>query len=120
MTEDKLIAEIADNEIRYIICKQNSEIEYKVLNKKVSVNTGIHRGKIINFDHTLKKINEVLNIPLNKEGLMHSMLTLDNPKIFSVMIYHQNHILFTINLLKYLLPSANIYLNDLMNQKNAL
>jgi len=58
MTEDKLIAEIADNEIRYIICKQNSEIEYKVLNKKVSVNTGIHRGKIINFDHTLKKIND--------------------------------------------------------------
>ena len=58
MIQERLIAEIADDQIRYILYQQNTDSEYKILNKKISTNTGIRKGKILDFNYTAKKINE--------------------------------------------------------------
>ena len=58
MNKEKLIAEISDDQIRYILCQYNADSEYKVLSKRTSVNTGIIKGKILDFDYTAKKIDE--------------------------------------------------------------
>ena len=47
MNKEKLIAEISDDQIRYILCQYNADSEYKVLSKRTSVNTGIINGKIL-------------------------------------------------------------------------
>ena len=55
MIQERLIAEIADDQIRYILYQQNTDSEYKILNKKISTNTGIRKGKILDFNIRQKK-----------------------------------------------------------------
>jgi len=56
--QERLIAEIADDQIRYVVYQQQTDLEYKILNKKISENVGIKKGRILDFDYTSKKINE--------------------------------------------------------------
>ncbi len=58
MSEERLIAEIADDKILYVIYQHNEKSEYKILKKKISKNTGIKKGKILDFNYTASKINE--------------------------------------------------------------
>jgi len=58
MDQERLIAEIIDNKIHYVVCEQDEKSEYKILNKKISENNGISRGKILDFEYAAKKINE--------------------------------------------------------------
>ena len=58
MSQDNLIAEIADDKIRYIIYKHNEKSNYEILSKKILKNNGIKKGKILDFEYTSKKINE--------------------------------------------------------------
>ena len=72
MNQQKLIAEIGDNEIKYVVYEKNDKSEYKILKKKVSENTGIIKGKILDFNYTAEKINNDLK-----------NLEKDHDKIFS-------------------------------------
>jgi len=58
MEQERLIAEIADDQIRYVVYQQQADLEYKILNKKISENVGIKKGRILDFNYTSKKINE--------------------------------------------------------------
>ncbi len=58
MRQDCLIAEIADDNIRYIVVKFDENSDHKILSKKIFKNNGIKKGKILDFDLTAKKINE--------------------------------------------------------------
>ena len=55
MDQERLIAEIADDQIRYVVYQQDAESEYRILNKKISENAGIKKGKILDFNYTSKK-----------------------------------------------------------------
>jgi len=83
MIQEKLIAEIADDQIRYIIYQQNTESEYKILKKKISTNTGIKKGEILDFDYTAKKINEdVKNIEKESNKIFKNIsIIVNEPKI---------------------------------------
>ena len=67
MSQDNLIAEIANDKIRYIIYTHNEKSELEILSKKIFENTGIKKGKILDFDYTSKKINDDLK-NLEKES----------------------------------------------------
>tara|TARA_A100001015_G_C14978723_1_gene708470 strand:+ start:29 stop:1216 length:1188 start_codon:yes stop_codon:yes gene_type:complete len=58
MSQDNLIAEIADDKIRYIIYKHDKKSNFEILSKNVFKNNGIKKGKILDFEYTSKKINE--------------------------------------------------------------
>ena len=60
MSKEKLIAEIAEDEIKYVIYEQDEKSEYKIFKKKVSENVGIRQGKILDFNYTSRKISEDL------------------------------------------------------------
>tara|TARA_Y100001970_G_scaffold290270_1_gene423294 strand:+ start:985 stop:2175 length:1191 start_codon:yes stop_codon:yes gene_type:complete len=60
MDQEKLIAEIAEDKIQYVIYQQDEKLEYKILKKKISNNTGIKQGKILDFHYTANKINQDL------------------------------------------------------------
>ena len=67
MGQDRLIAEIADDNIRYIVVKFDDNSDHKILSKKIFKNNGIKKGKILDFELTAKKINEDIN-DLEKES----------------------------------------------------
>ena len=67
MNQEKLIAEIAEDKIRYVIYQQDEKFEYKILKKKISENIGIKQGKILDFHYTANKINQDLK-SLEKES----------------------------------------------------
>ena len=67
MSQDCLIAEIADDNIRYIVVKFDENSDYKILSKKIFKNNGIKKGKILDFEYTAKKINEDIK-DLEKES----------------------------------------------------
>ena len=67
MSQDCLIAEIADDNIRYIVVKFDDNSDHKILSKKIFKNNGIKKGKILDFELTAKKINEDIN-DLEKES----------------------------------------------------
>jgi len=67
MNQEKLIAEIGEDKIRYAIYQQNEKLEYKILKKKISENIGIKQGKILDFHYTANKINQDLK-DLEKES----------------------------------------------------
>ena len=67
MSQDCLIAEIADDKIRYIVVKFDDNSDHKILLKKIFKNNGIKKGKILDFELTAKKINEDIN-DLEKES----------------------------------------------------
>ena len=53
----------------YLSTDENSE--YKILNKKISENIGIKKGKILDFNYTAKKINEdIKNIEKESEKFL--------------------------------------------------
>ena len=58
MSQDCLIAEIAADNLRYVVVKLDENSNHKILSKKVFQNNGIEKGKIIDFEHTAKKINQ--------------------------------------------------------------
>ena len=60
MSQEKLIAEIAEDKIRYVIYQQDEKLEYKILKKKISEKIGIKQGKILDFHYTANKINQDL------------------------------------------------------------
>ena len=67
MSPDSLIAEIVDDNVRYVIVKFDENSDHKILFKKIFKNNGIKKGKILDFDHTAKKINEDIK-DLEKES----------------------------------------------------
>ena len=79
MDQAKLIAEIGDNQIRYVVYQQISDSEYKILNKKISENIGIKKGKILDFNYTTKKINEdIRNIETESEKVFRNISVVVN------------------------------------------
>ena len=48
--EYKLIAELSNEKIFYIICQNDEKSVYQIFKKKISENLGIKKGKIFNFD----------------------------------------------------------------------
>ncbi len=58
--EEKLIAEINNDKIKYGVFQVDENLDYKLISKKISSNPGISRGKIINFEAAAKIINEDL------------------------------------------------------------
>ena len=58
MGQDSLIAEIVDDKVRYVVVEFDENSVHKILSKKIFKNNGIKKGKILDFDHTAKKINE--------------------------------------------------------------
>ena len=58
--EEKLIIEINNDQIKYAVFRADKNYNYSILTKKLSHNAGIKKGKIINFDYTVKTINKVL------------------------------------------------------------
>ena len=69
MNKEKLLAEIAEDKIRYAIYEQDEKLQYKIFKKKIFTNIGIKKGKILDFDYTSKKIREDLK-SLEKESNM--------------------------------------------------
>ena len=67
MSQDCLIAEIAADNLRYVVVKLDENSNHKILSKKVFQNNGIEKGKIIDFEHTAKKINQDIK-DLEKES----------------------------------------------------
>ena len=62
MNKDYLIAEISDDNIRYLVYKFDEKSQYKILSKKIYKNNGIKRGKIVDFETSAKKINEDIKL----------------------------------------------------------
>ncbi len=58
--EEKLIAEINDGKIKYAVFNVDENLDYKIISKKISYNAGIKKGKISDFNHTVKIITEDL------------------------------------------------------------
>ena len=88
MAEIKLIAEIADNQIRYIICEQDDKAECKILNKKISDNNAIVRGKVNDFDLASKKIDQDIKALEKESGKNFNNISLiiNEPDIFCTNI----------------------------------
>ena len=57
--EERLIAEINNDKIKYGVFYVDENLDYKLVTK-ISSNSGISRGKIIDFDSAAKIINEDL------------------------------------------------------------
>ena len=58
--EEKLIIEINDDKIKYAVFAADEKLNYQIVNKKISSNAGIKKGKISDFNYTAKIINEDL------------------------------------------------------------
>ena len=54
--KEKLIIEIDNDKLKYAVFQINEKGEYKLLTKKISNNAGIKKGKILDFDLSLKVI----------------------------------------------------------------
>ena len=59
--KEKLIIEIDNDKLKYAVFQINEKGEYKLLTKKISNNAGIKKGKILDFDLSLKVINNDLH-----------------------------------------------------------
>ena len=66
MSDEKLIAEVSHDHIKYAVCRQDKKSNYVIINKKIFENEGIKKGKILDFDLASKKINTDIKI-LEKE-----------------------------------------------------
>ena len=86
MNKDYLIAEISDDNIRYLVYKFDEKSQYKILSKKIYKNNGIKKGKIVDFETSAKKINEDIKL-LEKESnqtFKNISLVINEPEISSV------------------------------------
>ena len=83
MSQNSLIAEIADDNIRYIIVKFDENSNYKILSKKIFENNGIKKGKILDFEYTAKKINEdIKDLEKNSGNIFKNIsLVINEPEI---------------------------------------
>ena len=61
MSGDKLIAEIGDDKIIYVIYEKNKKSEYKIIKEKISEKTGIKNGKILDFNYASSRIKTDIN-----------------------------------------------------------
>ena len=88
MGPGNMIAEIADDKIRYLIYRHNEKSELEILSKKVFQNTGIKKGKISDFEHTAKKINDDLKNLENEfdKNFNNISLVINEPEIFCTNI----------------------------------
>ena len=67
MSNQNLIAEIAEDTIRYAVYEYERGSDYKILRKRVSENTGIKKGRILDFEYSSRKINNDIK-SLEKES----------------------------------------------------
>ncbi len=83
MNQENLIAEISDDKIRYVVYEQDEKSEYKIFKKKISENTGIKKGKILDFDYTTKKINEdIKNLEQESDKIFRNIsIIINQPEI---------------------------------------
>ena len=84
MSKEKLIAEIAEAKIRYVIYEQDEKLQYKIFKKKIFTNMGIKKGKILDFNYTSKKIYQDLK-NLEKEFNMifkNITIVINEPEVF--------------------------------------
>ena len=59
--EEKLIVELDSNKIKYGVFRIDEDLEYKLLTKKISKDAGVKKGKVLDFEHTIKIINNDLH-----------------------------------------------------------
>ena len=59
--EEKLIAQIDDDKIKYAVFQKDEKMDYELISKKISYNVGVNKGKISDFEYTAKIINEDLH-----------------------------------------------------------
>tara|TARA_B100002051_G_scaffold273595_1_gene312726 strand:+ start:2352 stop:3554 length:1203 start_codon:yes stop_codon:yes gene_type:complete len=59
--EKKLIVEISDEEIKSIVFGLNKKSDYDILVKKISKNTGVQKGKVIDISSITKVVGKDLN-----------------------------------------------------------
>ncbi len=59
-TVEKLIIELDNDKIKYGVFKINEKKGYELISKKISQNAGIQKGKILDFDYSIKIINKDL------------------------------------------------------------
>ena len=59
--EEKLIAQIDDDKIKYAVFQKDEKMDYELISKKISYNAGVNKGKISDFEYTAKIINEDLH-----------------------------------------------------------
>ena len=57
---EKLIIEIDDDKIKYAVFNADENFDYTIVNKKTSLNAGVKKGKIYDFNYASKIINEDL------------------------------------------------------------
>ena len=83
MPQEGLIAEIVDDKIRYIIYQNYEKAKYKILKKKISENSGIKKGKILDFNFTVKKINDdIKNLEKESEQIFKNIsIVINEPEI---------------------------------------
>ena len=58
--EEKLIIELDDNKIKYGVFGINENNQYQLLSKKISENAGIKKGKVLDFEYSIKVISKDL------------------------------------------------------------
>ena len=79
--EEKLIAEINDDKIKYAVFNVDEKLNYVITSKKISVNAGIKKGKISDFKHTAKIITEDLqNIEQKTKKIFKNISVILNQK----------------------------------------
>ena len=85
MLKQNLIAEIGDNEIRYGIYEFDKKSNYKLLNKKISQNLKIKKGKTFDYEYTSKKINEdIKNLEKESDKIFTDIsIVVNEPETFS-------------------------------------
>ena len=67
MSQDNLIAEIADDKIRYIIYKHNEKSNYEILSKKILRNKNLNRMELVK--HIFSQQSTMKLIKMNKKLL---------------------------------------------------
>ena len=85
MLKQNLIAEIGDNEIRYGIYEFDKKSNLKLLNKKISQNLKIKKGKTFDYEYTSKKINEdIKNLEKESDKIFTDIsVVVNEPETFS-------------------------------------
>ena len=58
--DEKLIIQIDDEQIKYVVFQADEKLEYKILLKKSSFNSGIFRGKITDLNGSIKIVGRDL------------------------------------------------------------
>ena len=60
-SQEKLIAEINDKQIKYAVFRLNNKLDCEILSKKISKNTEIQAGKILDIKKLKTTPNHLIN-----------------------------------------------------------